>query len=1656
MGTVRLGRAIVLNQIHFYYALAFLLGGNLPAWGQPSKSAVELESVDPATRMTFVSPIDPSRIKQIDYPKYEDPSVDEAIRSALPCQNIAYRNLPPSQISVFLFGGGPGADNVVDDCRLPPNSPNRFICAAQVRTLGFTQGGPATYNLLVQVWTDCPEDPGATLLSQGNFFAIPNDGIQRVQTLTVDPPHLEDDDEFWVLVQSDNPDAAWEIARNTTEPNDVGSTQDRFAIMSGSGTSCQVFFFGSNPWAGFTCTLLGSAGPVGSCCDLTNGICTDGVFRGDCNDSLSQSWSNQSCATAPPCIACSISCAFPGPNPPNREQEPDCFTNYSDTTNRGCQNLAIGAIATKWTPLNCTTAASGCGRSGTYTFFNQIILNGVGTQVSENRRDDDHYMLALTQDTRVTWTVTGKFPSQSIISFTVRQTNGLSTGVICPTYMATEPGDVSMTQAAACNESVATACLPGRNGPEGPFRYFLRARPSVTKLGTNALCGLPYEYALSCEPCTRAPSAAELGACCTTTGCVDTSRLACLILTGSDALFFQGEGTTCPQSACTGAPANDTCPNKKTLTCTTCVVTFDTTFAGSEGQSFGTGGQVFKDVWYKYTSQQPGGCASGRLVVSTLGTCFNSKVQMLRIANCFATQTAQCTGLFLHGAIVPIPLEAGPPLVNIGPFIYGQSTGVAVVPNQCHKIRVGGLTEGDFGVGTIRIDFICTTAQAGFSWSSETGRCCFPDGTCLITPLATAANGPTCCGTLGGYIRNRTDFYEGRTPPQTGGEVVAVGCSTLPCPAEGEACFNAWDLNALYGGGFGTITRSATNRIYYKYVVPSATPVGSGIVINTCGSEREPQTPGMNPLDTAMAVYRGQFNSVSGECDGTTFGATACNPAYNNSEIARVEECNQTDARAGGAFGLAPCYGLGETDACLCLKVISSSGTPIAGEVRQGDTIYIGVGAQKSAANGDSTRPFFDPIRADDCVNPVEYRLQVSNVAACFTCNVACPGGSTPDPEMLPVPPCFNYVDQVNAGCSAFSVADQVFIPIACGQTYCGTSATYQVGEPCGPTTCPPGETCVSGICQGPLGNIKRDNDWYRIQITQPMRLSWTVNSTFPATLQIIQSPSNNCLDQAVIANTVSIAQCATVSASADLCVGWAYLVVVPTNELGVACGSLYYATLTCGPASSAVACCKGDMNNDGGINGADIAPWINQLLPIANGGQPATQLDPVYGCFDAFTCRGDIDDDYAVTLSDLGGFVALLLSDDPCHTTACDDSAACHLPSESDIGVVSDLSTTAFGGGFRCADNFKVVTGTSLTSLCWYGYYFNFNSSLGCAPQSGDSADNFSVTIYDDASGLPGAVLSGPTSLTTITKSDTGVDLPYLQFAVRRFKYEAELPAAVAVTPDGCYWIEIVNQSTGNCLWLWEMASLGGDGASVQKPGGVAGVMNWYSFDLTTNDFAFCLPGLRIDSLDCGLPLGRCCVYPPMNQYGDCTPQTRPVCEVILGGSWTLGVDCNSPCPIKPLNDFCANAQLITSGPISSGSTIYATTDGPAISCEQSCGAGCNSAKDVWYKWVATSSGGATFTMCDTWGPPGITLNDVPIDNDIYRYDAIMVVYDNCPAADGSQIPGGCNDDGCNTGASTVSRVVVATIVANQTYWIRISGWQGDEGNFVIRVNQP
>src|ERR1043166_5613518 len=159
---------------------------------------------------------------------------------------------------------------------------------------------------------------------------------------------------------------------------------------------------------------------------------------------------------------------------------------------------------------------------------------------------------------------------------------------------------------------------------------------------------------------------------------------------------------------------------------------------------------------------------------------------------------------------------------------------------------------------------------------------------------------------------------------------------------------------------------------------------------------------------------------------------------------------------------------------------------------------------------------------------------------------------------------------------------------------------------------------------------------------------------------------------------------------------------------------------------------------------------WLIQVLPIPNG-QPATQLDKIQGCFNVATCGADANNDYAVDLNDLPGFVNALLAGSLCNATTCGDSAACHSPTPEDVGIASDLSTTGFGGGMRVVDDFKVTSpgaNQPVTKLCWYGFYFNYSTMAACDNSVGDSPDDFRITIYADLSGLPGNPIANATAV--------------------------------------------------------------------------------------------------------------------------------------------------------------------------------------------------------------------------------------------------------------------------------------------------------------------
>jgi hypothetical protein len=131
--------------------------------------------------------------------------------------------------------------------------------------------------------------------------------------------------------------------------------------------------------------------------------------------------------------------------------------------------------------------------------------------------------------------------------------------------------------------------------------------------------------------------------------------------------------------------------------------------------------------------------------------------------------------------------------------------------------------------------------------------------------------------------------------------------------------------------------------------------------------------------------------------------------------------------------------------------------------------------------------------------------------------------------------------------------------------------------------------------------------------------------------------------------------------------------------------------------------------------------------------------------------------------------------------------------------------------------------------------------------------------------------------------------------------------------------------------------------------------------------------------------------------------------------------------CPL-PVNDNCANAQIVTNGSFPF-STIGATTDGPAES--QCLNAGDNQVgHDIWFRYLATCSGPLTVSLCGS------------------HFDTKVALYatNNCPSSPNTAVS--CNDDYCG-----LQSELVGNVLSGFWYLIRVGGYANNWGTGTITV---
>lgn len=1421
-----------------------------------------------------------------------------------PRAGVTTCTVPPCESTIYAPGGGTGGgfvfgnnngEQVADDVYLTGTA--RFICSMNLVLGGINNSGLlAPVTLTVQNGDTipiCPESP----LSQVLFSAtldITLSNPPQVVTFFFDPPIYVNEDYIWVGMSTPPPanDAFWSIGGYPT----LGHSLDLFFIadQTQGGEICdgaEYAFFGGNPYSAFTvqvnATDSGPGGLNGACCNRDMnmggmGTCTDGFTRAACVSNPVNVWKPGTCASFgsdPACTLCiSDAVCMAGAT---AEGEAVCTNGYHDLFNQGCLETPFS-----FSPISC--GQSICATSGTYAPFCNTNSDCVPGQTCASNtcsgqattRDNDWYLITLTQLTEITVTVEGRLPMQ----ISLMDNGGALPSVTCPTSAFAYLEFASSTR--ACTPISITRCLP-------PGTWILRVRPDVL---TGVPCNTKYRISVSCTTCNL-PN----GACCDSsmTGCTERPEIGC---TGAGG-FYLGDGTTCAVQGltCPGVPPNDNCTSKTMTSGPMVSVTYNSSLATTDdlpfhagadipldcpvGELAGANAQIVADVFYNYripTNFNGTPVTAGDVVISTAGSTYDTWVVIYGQPNavnncgsglCSAPQFT-CNDDILASDAIALKFNA----LSYLTLNVESGNPETFDPGDCIKVRIGGAgaPPAGRGNGVFNVDFIPRSSP----FTLQTGRCCFANGSCSIT-----LDEGTCIG-MGGFPRPFADFNEG--DPLVAEQV--AGCKTDPCPGVGDACYTALDFNATVGSS-GSLTRLIRDVLYVKYELPAS----GAVVIDTCGT---------TTFDTILAVYSTIENSPGageryGDCDL-------------GSLIIMNDNCTNTESSADGALGGASCYGgiNSTSNSCLCLPVGGGPG------LSPGSIVYIALGGTGGFNNdffyGDSPRHVFDPV-TNSVAAATQITLNVTLRPACFTCPSTCPGGALSEGNDVicvdtsdPAPN-----DQHNGGCNASPPSfngpeiDCTGGPVV----ICGTAGNYEQPFPCdNPIDCPNGEPCTGsgGSCIGTARFVNRDEDWFKMTVNQPSTIRWRVlSASFAADMAILSDPEGDCDGLFVFASDSVAFACeppmgtpSTLEVTAAVCAGTYYLRIRPAVFGGLGntdCSSGYTVEASCQPFNQLTTCCPGDLNADGKVNGRDIQKWISVLFT------PPTVFDDFLGCFAPNYCRGDINGDGQITLTDMPAFVNLLVTaSKPVCTLAptCSDPATTQAPFDSVGASRSDLDISASG---RAADCFIPLETGNITNICWWGTYLQISGDDCVAADP----DCFHVQFYQgSANRCPGTAIGMPQFIpaANLTRATTGSGIILPAAVATEFFYTATLPTPVPVTAGVPMWLEIVNNTPLNdCQWFWEQSPQGDTRHAVTNLPATADLPSNYSACLPTNvaqrDLAFSL-NVRIAKDGCGKPTGRCCYDVPPLGVLDCQVTAEDYCVAVLNGQWSENGTCS---PVNP-----------------------------------------------------------------------------------------------------------------------------------------------------------
>jgi len=145
--------------------------------------------------------------------------------------------------------------------------------------------------------------------------------------------------------------------------------------------------------------------------------------------------------------------------------------------------------------------------------------------------------------------------------------------------------------------------------------------------------------------------------------------------------------------------------------------------------------------------------------------------------------------------------------------------------------------------------------------------------------------------------------------------------------------------------------------------------------------------------------------------------------------------------------------------------------------------------------------------------------------------------------------------------------------------------------------------------------------------------------------------------------------------------------------------------------------------------------------------------------------------------------------------------------------------------------------------------------------------------------------------------------------------------------------------------------------------------------------------------------------------------------------GNTSFGDGCDENCQLENNDlEFCSGAAALCADASVAGATLGAVSDGSAT-----CGAASGSAAH-WYVYLPVADGAAELATCGS------------------DFDTVLSVHSQCPGGAGTQLA--CNDDACALGDGG-SRVVF-DVKAGEAYYVRVGGYDGDAGEYVLTVEGP